>query len=113
MLGRRRRKITIADADAHGASTWSILRTDRGGRPFMIRINLGLAKARDRKDFAVAITATATANDTIDNGFPTSAEGHALQALESRLLEVVGDDAVLAFVVTGGGTREFHLYSRG
>lgn len=90
---------------------WAVSAGEYDGRPIVTRFDHSHRRQAGKagKPIRIGVAVELTAPD--DRGFPEEAESERLNAVEGRLVELVGDRAALVGVITTNGTREWLLYS--
>ena len=92
--------------------TWTIAEGELGGRQLLIRFRPNLAEFDGRANFPMKLTARWTYGDDGDSGMPNVEQSDAMQVLEDALVAELEIDntAILAFIYTTQGMREWHMY---
>jgi hypothetical protein len=100
-------KIPSAESD-----NWILAEGSWQGRPTMIRYRPNLAKYIGDIRYPRRITFTWEYEDSHDNGLPTDAQNSEMDTFENSLVATFDPEriAILAFVFTRAGIREWHYY---
>src|SRR5690349_21817355 len=80
-------------------------------QPTMIRARQDLLEYLPTAGLATRIVLSWNCGAPLESGLPSSEDYEEIGAFEERLVGVVGEGAVLAFVFTGGGTVEYNFYT--
>jgi hypothetical protein len=94
--------------------SWAIARAEDENGPLIVRVNQGLARIRRHADFAHELGVAIPINAPNKVGFPDPPEVAQLKAIEDALIPTLeqNQESILALVSTGGGVREYMLYTR-
>ena len=93
--------------------SWSVAEGTHEGKAVVTRFNLALRPVAGRDEFPDRIGIIAPLHDANDRGFPNRAEIKELDVIE-ELIErrmSIGNESLLAGVVTSNGVREFVVYT--
>ena len=97
---------------AANSAPWNIAESDNGGMPRLIRYRTDLAPFIARSDYPqrLVIIWEYDADNLI--GMPSTEQSETMKSFEDALVETLDSDrlAVLAFVLTCNGSREWHYY---
>lgn len=106
MFGHRN-KPTVVSVEA----SWTIARAVDDGKPLLIGVNIAFRDAVDRDRYPIRIGVALPLNTPDDQGWPSSAEGHELQAAEDRIIDALNGRAILVGRITGRSMREFIFHA--
>lgn len=100
---------TIPSAET---DSWNLAEGEVEGRPTVIRYRPGLSELLGHPSYPLRLTIAWEFGDNGDSGMPDSDAVEALESFEDRLMAVLDPDrlALLAFVYTSRGAREWHFY---
>lgn len=97
---------------AANSAPWNIAESDNGGMPRLIRYRTDLAPFIANSDYPqrLVIIWEYDADNLI--GMPSTEQSETMKSFEDALVETLDSDrlAVLAFVLTCNGSREWHYY---
>ena len=93
---------------------WVLVKAEDDDGPLIIRLNQGVDAIRGHPDFAHQVGIAIPLQKANHLGFPDALEGTQLKGIEEKIIpELERDqDSVVVLVLTGGGVREFVLYTR-
>ncbi|MDQ8195346.1 DUF695 domain-containing protein [Coraliomargarita sp. SDUM461004] len=100
-------KIVAANSDA-----WSIAKGKDPNNPSVLRFRPSLQHFLADANYPRRLTIVWTFEVTDSSGMPSDTQSADMKVFEDRLLEALDPDlaAILAFVYTTRGTREWHFY---
>ncbi len=97
---------------AANSAPWNIAESDNGGMPRLIRYRTDLAPFIARSDYPQRLVIIWEYDADNLNGMPSTEQSETMKSFEDALVETLDSDrlAVLAFVLTCNGSREWHYY---
>ena len=97
---------------AANLAPWNIAESDNGGMPRLIRYRTDLAPFIARSDYPQRLVIIWEYDADNLNGMPSTEQSETMKSFEDALVETLDSDrlAVLAFVLTCNGSREWHYY---
>jgi hypothetical protein len=101
-----------ANTNSQKASTWVVGQLEDKGKIYLLRFNSALHEFKESSTYTYQI-GIATKLNTNNNGFPTGEENAELSIIEEMIINLLCNKnlAVFAGVITGGGIKEFVLYT--
>jgi hypothetical protein len=102
-------KLTIPSADI---AAWNIAEGESDGKPRLIRYRPDLESCIGNPTYPKRLVISWDYEVDNSNGMPTECQSEEMKAFEDALVEVLDPDrlAVLTFVLTNAGCREWHYY---
>ena len=95
------------------SESWSISQGTDNGRPIFTRFNMGLKPYVGRSEFSHQVGMAVPLKAPTTDGLPTSEEAEQLDQIEDEIRNrlLIGNESLLAGVITTNGMREFVLYT--
>jgi hypothetical protein len=103
--------LEIPSADT---ASWNIAEGSSDGKPRLIRYRVDLAPFIGNYDYQQRLVIIWDYESDNSNGMPTDEQSDLMKSFENALVDSLDIDrlAVLAFVLTFDGSREWHFYVR-
>ena len=97
---------------AANLAPWNIAESDNGGMPRLIRYRTDLVPFIASSDYPQRLVIIWEYDADNLNGMPSTEQSETMKSFEDALVETLDSDrlAVLAFVLTCNGSREWHYY---
>ncbi len=91
---------------------WSASEGEYEGKPMFIRVRSSLKEAVGHPEYPFQIGIAIPLVEPTPQGLPVDDEAEILWSIEDKLVEVLGDSAILALLVTTDGMREIVFYAK-